>query len=288
MIIIPPDIIRTNAYTDYNSCVMTKLAVNYSPQASELLHTGAIDFHLYKCPNWENLIAAASNQLPVYIHFDFFAGNDFLVDVDWDAIREVMDATCTKYINLHLADDPLLDLSNSKQKHQAFKKMTRDIGHVTRQFPAYQVIIENLPYPIMNRTDIRPVIDPQVFTDLLDETGIGLLLDIGHARITAASLGIDEKDYISQFPLQKLAELHITGVGVHEGLPHDHLRLLDADWSTLDWVLSKIQSGDWREPDIMAFEYGGIGPLFEWRSEINVLKEQVPLLRARLAFHGLV
>ena len=85
-----------------------------------------------------------------------------------------------------------------------------------------------------------------------------------------------------------MSELHITGVGEHEGLPHDHLRLLDADLSTLDWVLGNIQSGEWREPEIMAFEYGGIGPLFEWRSDINVLREQVPQLRALLGTHGLL
>ncbi|MGA9397006.1 MAG: DUF692 family multinuclear iron-containing protein [Anaerolineaceae bacterium] len=267
---------------------MTKLAVNYSPQASELLHTKEIDFHLYKCPDWENLIAAASNELPVYIHFDFFVGNEFLADVDWGAIDEVIEATGTQYINTHLANDPGLDLTDPRQKRQSYKKILKDIGYITRHFHPYQVIVENLPHPIMNRTDIRPEIDPQVFTELVNDTGVGMLLDIGHARITAASLGIDEREFISQFPLAHLSELHITGVGDHDGLPHDHLRMLDADWSTLDWVLGNIQSGNWREPEIMAFEYGGIGPIFEWRSDINVLKEQVPLLLARLAANGLL
>ena len=267
---------------------MTKLAVNYSPQASELLHAGKIDFHLFKCPNWENLIAAASSELPVYIHFDFFVGNEFLADVDWGAIREVAEATGTQYINTHLANDPGLDLDDPKQKHQAYKRMIKDIGYITRHFPPYQVIVENLPHPIMNRVDIRPEIDPRVYTNLINDTGVGMLLDIGHARITAASLGIDEREYIAQFPLDHLSELHITGVGDHEGLPHDHLRLLEADWATLDWVLDNIQSGDWREPEIMSFEYGGIGPLFEWRSDIEVLREQVPILLARLGSHGLL
>jgi uncharacterized protein (UPF0276 family) len=267
---------------------MTKLAVNYSPQTSELLHAKEIDIHLYKCPNWENLIAAASNELPVYIHFDFFVGNEFMADVDWDAVHEVIIATGTQYINTHLSNDPTLDLSDPGQKRQSYKKILKDIGYITRHFNPYQVIVENLPHPIMNRTDIRPEIDPRVFNDLVVETGVGMLLDIGHARITAASLGIDEREYISQFPLSHLSELHITGVGDHEGLPHDHLHLLDADWATLDWVLSNIQSGEWREPEIMAFEYGGIGPLFEWRSDINVLREQVPQLRALLGTHGLL
>ncbi|MBN2256519.1 MAG: DUF692 family protein [Anaerolineaceae bacterium] len=267
---------------------MTKLAINYSPQASELWHAGKIDFHLYKCPNWENLIAVASNELPVYIHFDFFVGNDFLVDVDWGAIRELADATGTRYINAHLANDPNLDLSDLKQKHQSYKKIIKDIGNITRYINPYQVIIENLPHPIRNREDIRPEIDPKVFSDLIYETGVGMLLDVGHARITAASLGIDEREYISQFPLTRLSELHTTGVGEDHGLPTDHLRLLDADWSTLDWVLENIQAGNWREPEIMAFEYGGGGPLFEWRSETDVLYDQVPKLFALLGTHGLL
>ncbi len=36
--------------------------------------------------------------------------------------------------------------------------------------------------------------------------------------------------------------------------------------------------GNWRSPEIIAFEYGGTGTPFVWRSESKVLLEQVPRL----------
>jgi hypothetical protein len=42
-------------------------------------------------------------------------------------------------------------------------------------------------------------------------------------------------------------------------------------------------AGAWPAPSIVAFEYGGVGPVFEWRSDVDVLAEQLPRLRDVLA-----
>ncbi len=49
--------------------------------------------------------------------------------------------------------------------------------------------------------------------------------------------------------------------------------------SNFDRVLGHIHRGEWAEPWIVAFEYGGIGPIFEWRSEPTFIAEQIPRLR---------
>ncbi|HLV36123.1 MAG TPA: hypothetical protein VKY59_13445, partial [Spirillospora sp.] len=51
-----------------------KFALNYSPQAAELLRAGDIDIDLFKCPDWPHLIEQARQQRPVYIHFPLVAG----------------------------------------------------------------------------------------------------------------------------------------------------------------------------------------------------------------------
>ena len=89
---------------------------------------------------------------------------------------------------------------------------------------------------------------------------------------------MDEKDYIAALPLDKLRELHITGVQMHEGRLRDHLPLTENDWEMTAWASAQIRAGAWACPGVVALEYGGVGPAFEWRSDSGVLSEQVPRL----------
>ena len=52
-------------------------AINYSPQAGELLKQGKIEINLFKCPDWPELIQEASALAPVYVHFPLIAGQPF-------------------------------------------------------------------------------------------------------------------------------------------------------------------------------------------------------------------
>ncbi|WP_132745716.1 hypothetical protein [Scopulibacillus darangshiensis] len=50
------------------------------------------------------------------------------------------------------------------------------------------------------------------------------------------------------------------------------------DFILAEWVTTKVKNGYIPEPWVAALEYGGVGPIFEWRSDINVLEQQVPRL----------
>ena len=54
--------------------------------------------------------------------------------------------------------------------------------------------------------------------------------------------------------------------------------MTDVDWSLLEWALARIRDGDWAHPWALSFEYGGIGPMFDWRSRSDVIAHQVPRL----------
>ena len=103
-----------------------------------------------------------------------------------------------------------------------------------------------------------------------------MLLDLSHASITAQSLNTNPYTFISEFPVRRLKEIHITGLGIHDGELNDHLEMTDRDWQQFEWALGNIRMGEWHTPEIIAFEYGGTGAPFVWRSESRVLLEQVP------------
>ncbi len=91
-----------------------KLAVNYSPQAAELLQTGQIVFDLFKTPNWHDMVSDAATILPVYIHFDL-VGDGRLSNVDWSVVDDFLARTGTEMVNLHVVSMPDLDPCNHIQ-----------------------------------------------------------------------------------------------------------------------------------------------------------------------------
>jgi hypothetical protein len=64
----------------------------------------------------------------------------------------------------------------------------------------------------------------------------------------------------------------------------DHLPMTDEDWTFTAWALSRIRDGAWSMPEIVAFEVGGIGPMFEAMTIPAALEAQVPRLYAMV--HG--
>jgi hypothetical protein len=72
--------------------------------------------------------------------------------------------------------------------------------------------------------------------------------------------------------------MHITGA-VHDGSRlRDSMPMTEADWDLAEWSLNKALDGAWRRPWIVALEYGGLGPTFEWRSDIGVLESELKRL----------
>jgi uncharacterized protein (UPF0276 family) len=257
--------------------------LNYSPQAATLLRAGTITLDRFKCPPWRDLVDAARQAAPVYIHFDLKAGDGSLVggEVDWDAITAWLRDTDTPYVNVHL----IAPASPTTTDAQALDAMIADVRAATAHFGAERVICENIPYrgtkPDEGGGKYHPAcVDPAVIHAVLDATGTGFLFDISHARLTADALHIDARTYIEQLPLDRLTELHVTGLGVVDGLLIDHLDLKDDDWTWFDLVMGWIGAGTIRQPWCAAFEYGGITPRFDWRSDPAVIGVQVPRMVA--------
>ncbi len=269
------------------------LAFNYSREAAALLEAGLIAIDRWKCPPWPELIAEARQSRPVYVHFDLYAGGGHMEAIDWSVVERMMDETSTPFVNLHLtptladfgfSNEPLTAAQNA----QVLETMMRDVGFVARRFGSERVIVENIPYrgkPERNGWEfVRATVEPAVFTQVLTETGTGLLFDIAHATITANTLNINVRDYITAHPLNRLRELHIGGVRSHQGDLEDHLAMTDTDWRLFEEMLGLIAVGRAAKPWLVACEYGGLGENFAWRSETVVIAEDAVRMKAMLEF----
>lgn len=253
-----------------------QFALNYSPQAAELLRAGRIQFDLYKCPDWPDLIEEAQAQAPAYVHFPLIAGQRNIDAVGLDRIEALLAQTGTHFVNTHIAPR-YEDLDNPDDPDEVVRRVLDDVLPLVERFGAERVIVENIPFPDFDDAKPRTVILPQVIRRIIQESGCGFLLDIGHARLTSEYLGIDTRDYITQLPVERLCEVHITGIGLSpEGQRNDHMPMTGEDWSLLEWALMSIRRGMWGRPRIVACEYGGVGEMFAWRSSAAVMLEDVP------------
>jgi uncharacterized protein (UPF0276 family) len=295
-----------------------ELAVNYSPPTAALLRAGRIAIDRFKCPSWPDLIATAQAQHPVYVHFPIQVGgggglardSETGREPDWAACEQMLARTGTPLVNVHITasprDYPGIPPATTDPAHteRLAEAAVRDLEAVTRRFGPKNVIAENAPDG--HGSTLRPLLEPDFIRRVIEEAGCGLLLDLSHARRAADFLGMDVRRYIEALPVNRIGEIHVTGVyrvegplvewarekGLDEaalaraiGRLQDHLPMTGADWALLDWALERIAAGAWAAPWVVAFEYGMVGGFWERMIEEDVLLAQVPRLYAAVSVH---
>jgi uncharacterized protein len=289
-----------------------QFAVNYSPQAAELVHNGQVTIDRFKCPAWPDLIDSIPDSDPLYIHFPLRVGlgigdaedTETHQPADWRKMEKLLAQTGTPYINLHLGiqpsdypDWPVAPTPDADFIDMLIENTLRDIEPVIRRFGADKVIAEN--DHTGNGLYRREIIEPNFISRVIEEADCGFLLDVSHARLAARSLGVDAHDYINQLPVKRLREVHVTGIQTYDerwqskvsnagvkpdplqaynGHPVDHLPMTEADWDFVARSIEQIHTGQWATPWIVSFEYGGVGPLWQALTDQVALHDQIPRL----------
>jgi uncharacterized protein (UPF0276 family) len=254
-----------------------KFAVNYSNSLVRLLKEENVNIDLIKCPDWDGMLTEARPYGKITIHFDLEVGLGNTLKADFSRIQKLLETTETVHVNTHLYTPPYFDPNNHYEVEKINLLWRNEIQHMIKHLNGTIVALEHLPYTHTSK-HLLPAADPEMFSQVVKDTNCMFLLDLAHARISADSFGIDVKTYIQSLPLDRLVEVHITGIKTHSGILTDHFELNNDDWDIFRWALDEIETRRWRKPEIIAFEYGGVGQTFFWRTEYDVLKDQVPIL----------
>lgn len=283
-----------------------KVSINYSLPAGELVDEGAIQVDVFKCPAWEDLIDGLSDR-PVYVHFPLLLGRQYVINseqkapVDIEFIKRLKAKTHTPFVNTHFAslnvEYPEIPTDSFAPEHieMITQDAIRQIRSLQAIFGQKDVTLENIP--LSDQRILMLCALPDVISRIVEETGCGFLLDIPHARLSARKLRIDEKEYIRALPVHRIREIHVTGIiridetviaklealGVDNGFFHhklghdaDHVPFTENDWEMFAWVMEHIHRGEWAKPDIVAFEYGGVGGFWEKVADKETIRQQVP------------
>ena len=251
-------------------------ALNYSLRAAKLVSSGQIKVDLFKCPDWENVIVEALGHSRVYVHFRYQAGRGEIAQADFPATHRWLKETDTLFVNSHFS--PLAErVGNPPDTELGIRLALEDLGILAAEFGLDRVTVENIPSLSIFPQFSTMVSSTAAISRVIRESGAGLLLDTAHARLAAEDMGIKTEDYIMQLPVDRLCEVHVTGLGPHpKGGRIDHKPMTDEDWRLFDWTLARIRAGDMARPALVTFEYGGVGEPYESGTDEQVLLEQVP------------
>ena len=262
-----------------------KFAINYSPQALKLWQDNRIQVDLFKFPPWEELRPQMQMGPGAYIHFDNIAGGPYAKQLEASVISDWLDCTDTLVVNTHLAISSSDFADGAPITPEAvIGKAVNCVERLGRRFGNENVVVENPPYPMANWDAglLAEVVDPEVVSEIARRSGCGLLLDVAHAIRACEGTGrTDVAAYMNAMPVAALRELHMVGILPDKnefGVREDHFAMTETDWSVAEWVLGRVRGGHWREPETLAFEYGGVGALFAWRSDADVIAAQAPRL----------
>src|SRR5271168_3160928 len=107
-------------------------------------------------------------------------------------------------------------------------------------------------------------------------TGCGLLLDVNNVFVSAANHGFSALDYLSDFPLANVGEIHLAG---HAEQSDDEGELL-----LIDSHNGPVAADVWNLFEIVISRCGAIPTLIEWDSNIP----EWPILRAEAAAAQLI
>lgn len=117
--------------------------------------------------------------------------------------------------------------------------------------------------------------------ELTRRSGCGLLLDINNVFVSATNQGFSALDYLADFPLDRVGEIHLAGHA--EQTDDDGERLL------IDSHDGPVADAVWTLFDIVAGRCGPIPTLVEWDSKIpdwSVLKAEAIAAQAILDRHA--
>ena len=117
--------------------------------------------------------------------------------------------------------------------------------------------------------------------ELVRRTGCGLLLDVSNVFVSATNHGYGARDYLADFPLDHVGEIHLAG---HKAQADD-----EGDLLLIDSHDGPVPDAVWTLYDSVIGSCGAVPTLVEWDSEIPdwpVLKAEAAAARAILDRHS--
>ena len=242
-----------------------KLGCNDSPPLRLLLDENRIELDFLKVSSLDGLaeaVEAALTYCSVLIHVGFGIGDTVAScdAFDWDGFNRLVRRAGAPHVAVHL------EASTHNWRGDDLRVQSRaEVLAITEQLTALcrlfrsklkcPLLLENMDYM---GTELKPgygvfrtSVEPALLWNLVEQEGVGVLLDLAHLRVTAYHLGLGVYAFARSLPLDKVREIHVSGPVYIDGLGlrDDHQELSEADYALLEWTLPQTNA------EIVTLEY---------------------------------
>ena len=275
---------------------MIPLHVNWSDELRQLLLEARIQVNGIKIPDWPHCLlpaldvarcvnARSSQETPVrhveiQVHFAFATSEGLASEHELLRCWGFLHTSDTKIVNTHFRVPRDLIAGGTLEEAHLMPNAIAHVEQLVNRFGREAIVIEHIP-----ESERLAALGgyPALLCRLVRETGVGLLLDISHARLSARHHGCSTMEYIDRLPMDRLKLIHTTGIGQDsDGSWVDHMPMDDRDYEVLSSVLHGARTGQYPLPIAVQHEYGGISGFMKRHSSSDVLAREVPSLSALL------
>jgi uncharacterized protein (UPF0276 family) len=218
----------------------TAVGLAYGPNVPDFIaaHPGSVDYvelpfeQLRHAPH----LGSLQEAIPIVLHCASMSVAGFVppADATLDAIAREAERTRTPWIGEHLAfvsadatdeeggtagaPTELTYTVCPQLSEETVERVACNLATLLPRFGA-PLILENSPqyFPVpgstMNMVDFIGAV--------LSRCGVGLLLDLSHFLITMLNTGGDAANEIDRLPLERVVEIHISGLSLQSGVVWD-------------------------------------------------------------------
>jgi len=262
---------------------MIQLTTNLSDPLLELLRDGKAPIDGVEVGPWFSVrqihdYRQALPGVPFYFHGGDLIERVGLIPGAVSRIAAYLDSTASPWASMHitmwlpgmvwlmLQHGWRMPLPNAERATRRFIRQVKKLDHALR----VPVTLENTEPLPFDGYDFE--VRTERITEVLEKTECGLVLDTGHARVSAAVLGMDVRDYVRGLPLARVVQVHVSGPRMRGGhLADVHEPMQAIDYELLDFVLARTH------PRVVTLEY---------IREREALREQLHHLRTILESHN--
>ena len=246
----------------------TAVGLAYSPSVAGFVadNPGLVDYVEIPFEQLRHTPAVASIQekLPVILHCASMSVAGFVPpgDATLDAIDREAKRTRTPWIGEHLAFISAESLDQEEKaretaltytvcpqmSEETVARVAKNVATLQPRFHA-PLILENSPQYFDVPGSTMPMVD--FIREVFARCEIGLLLDLTHFLITMLNTGADARKEIDRLPLERVVEIHISGLNQQSGIVwDDHATPAPAPvFELLERVLERVQ------PQALTLEY---------------------------------
>jgi uncharacterized protein len=229
------------------------LGVTWSPVAANL---GDLLYYadIVEAPGWSLDEAQPLKQPRLLLHnldLDVSLANPDVIANGWGSrVEAALQRSGAPWFSMHLGfsaervrfDTHMLPESAPLGRDELFTRVTTSVARAKEQISA-PLLLENLDY--CPEGAYEHICDPDFIRAVLEETDTRLLLDLGHLQVSASWLGMSSEEMLSQLPLERVVEVHISSprplADDDPRLDDAHAELTERDLDLLRLVLGRAR-----------------------------------------------